>query len=87
MLTSWVFSNAYYVSRRFCQQRPFMEILPKLALIIGLLLIVVPATLRIGEVFYVDNSTFTAFFAIGLIMIVIANSNRRRPSDEVRRTD
>ncbi len=61
-----------------------MELLPKLALLIGLLLIVVPATLRIGEVFYVDNSTFTAFFAIGIIMIMIANSNRRRPSEDIR---
>jgi hypothetical protein len=63
-----------------------VEFWPKLALVIGLLLIVVPATLRIGDVVYVDNSTFTAFFAIGIIMIVIANSNRRRSPEDVRRT-
>ncbi len=64
-----------------------MQIWSKLALVSGLLLIVVPATLRIGDVVYVDNSTFTTVFVIGIILIVIGNNNRMRASESVRRTD
>jgi len=64
-----------------------VQIWSKLALVSGLLLIVVPATLRIGDVVYVDNSTFTTVFVIGIILIVIGNNNRMRASESVRRTD
>ncbi len=58
-----------------------MEFWTKLALVMGLLLIVVPASLRMGGIVYVDNSTFTAIFVIGVILIVIGNNNRLRASE------
>ncbi len=64
-----------------------MEFWTKLALVIGLILIVVPATLRIGDVVYVDNSTFTAIFVIGVILIVIGNNNRLRTAENPRHVE
>ncbi len=64
-----------------------MEFWTKVALLIGLLLIVVPALLRMEDIVYVDNSTFTTFFVIGILLIVIGNNNRLRQAENPRSAD
>lgn len=56
-----------------------LELWPKIALLAGLFMIVGPAVLRME--YLIDNSTFTAFFAVGFILVIIANNNRRRPDE------
>ncbi len=64
-----------------------MEFWTKIALLIGLLVIVVPALVRMEDIVYVDNSTFTTFFVIGIILIVIGNNNRLRQEESPRAAD
>jgi hypothetical protein len=52
--------------------------LAKVAAITGFLLIVGPALLVINGL--LDNSTFTALFIAGFLLIVASNSNRARSS-------
>ena len=51
-----------------------MQFWAKIALLSGLLMIVGPAMLRISD--FIDNSIFTAFFAIGILLVIIGNNNR-----------
>jgi hypothetical protein len=53
-----------------------MEFWTKLALFIGLLLIVTPLVLRMYD--FIDNSTTTPFFVIGVVLVVIGERNRVR---------
>jgi hypothetical protein len=53
-----------------------MEFWTKLALFIGLLLIVTPLVLRMYD--FIDNSTTMPFFVIGVILVVIGERNRVR---------
>ena len=53
-----------------------MEFWTKLALFIGLLLIVSPLVLRMYDL--IDNSTTLPFFLIGVILVVIGERNRVR---------
>lgn len=62
-----------------------LELWPKIALLAGLFMIVGPAVLRLE--YLIDNSTFTAFFAVGFILVIIANNNRRRPDEHCVRRD
>ena len=54
--------------------RPRMEFWTKLALFIGLVLIVSPLVLRMYD--FIDNSTTLPFFVIGVILVVIGERNR-----------
>ena len=51
-----------------------MEFWTKLALFIGLLLIVSPLVLRMYD--FIDNSTTLPFFLIGVILVIIGERNR-----------
>jgi len=51
-----------------------MEFWTKLALFIGLVLIVSPLVLRMYD--FIDNSTTLPFFVIGVILVVIGERNR-----------
>jgi hypothetical protein len=53
-----------------------MEFWTKLALFIGLLLIVTPLVLRMYD--FIDNSTTMPFFVIGVVLVVIGERNRVR---------
>jgi uncharacterized membrane protein len=53
-----------------------MEFWTKLALFIGLLLIVSPLVLRMYD--FIDNSTTMPFFVIGVVLVVIGERNRVR---------
>jgi len=53
-----------------------MEFWTKLALFVGLVLIVSPLVLRMYEL--IDNSTTVPFFLIGVILVVIGERNRVR---------
>jgi hypothetical protein len=53
-----------------------MEFWTKLALFIGLVLIVSPLVLRMYN--FIDNSTTAPFFLIGVVIVVIAERNRVR---------
>jgi len=53
-----------------------MEFWTKLALFLGLLLIVSPLVLRMYD--FIDNSTTLPFFVIGVIVVVIGERNRVR---------
>ena len=53
-----------------------MEFWTKLALFVGLLLIVSPLVLRMYG--FIDNSTTLPFFVIGVILVVIGERNRVR---------
>ena len=53
-----------------------MEFWTKLALFIGLLLIVTPLVLRTYN--FIDNSTTMPFFVIGVVLVVIGERNRVR---------
>ena len=53
-----------------------MESWTKLALFIGLLLIVSPLVLRLYD--FIDNSTTLPFFLIGAILVIIGERNRIR---------
>ncbi len=53
-----------------------MEFWTKLALFVGLLLIVSPLVLRMYD--FIDNSTTMPFFVIGVILVVIGERNRVR---------
>jgi len=57
-------------------REPLMEFWTKLALFIGLLLIVSPLVLRMYD--FIDNSTTMPFFVIGVILVVIGERNRVR---------
>ncbi len=56
--------------------RPQMEFWTKLALFVGLLMIVSPLVLRMYD--FIDNSTTAPFFLIGVILVVIGERNRVR---------
>ncbi len=53
-----------------------MKFWTKLALFLGLLLIVSPLVLRMYD--FIDNSTTAPFFLIGVILVVIGERNRVR---------
>ena len=53
-----------------------MEFWTKLALFVGLLLIVSPLVLRMYV--FIDNSTTAPFFLIGVILVVVGERNRVR---------
>ena len=53
-----------------------MEFWTKLALFVGLVLIVSPLVLRMYD--FIDNSTTAPLFLIGVILVVIGERNRVR---------
>jgi len=53
-----------------------MEFWTKLAMFVGLLLIVSPLVLRMYD--FIDNGTTAPFFLIGVILVVIGERNRVR---------
>jgi hypothetical protein len=56
-----------------------MEFWTKVALFIGLLLIVSPLVLRMYD--FIDNSMTAPFFLIGVVLVVIGERNRVRSEE------
>jgi len=59
--------------------------LPKLIAIAGFFLIVGPALLTINGL--LDNTTFTALFIVGFVLVIVSSSNRVRSSQNQRKLD
>jgi len=59
--------------------------LPKLIAIAGFFLIVGPGLLAINGL--LDNTTFTALFIVGFVLVIVSSSNRVRSSQSQRKLD
>ena len=61
-----------------------MRTLGKLIAIAGFFLIVGPALLTVNGL--LDNSTFTALFIVGFVLIIVSGSNRARSAQMQQQT-
>jgi hypothetical protein len=62
-----------------------VRVLGKITVIAGFSLIVAPALLAINDL--LDNTTFTALFIVGFVLIIVSSSNRARSAQRQRKLD